>query len=306
MSTHIIMAPLDGSPAAEAALPWAVHLAKRTKGDIRLVGVHAPPAVLLDGETLIGSVVPDASIRQRETDYFSEVQTRLKATGVSVEADLLDGSVITSLADYARTLKPAWIVMLSHARGRLARFFLGETAAEFVRESPSPVLLVHPVEGAVDPVATPEVRHVLVPLDGSVLAERMLEPATDFAKAVNADLTLVMALAAVPDMEAIAARHEPGLPGAWDPAAAPTKAQLYLEHKADRIRAQSMKVHCRIVAQGSAADVVVADAKAHPGTVIALATHGRGGLAKLVWGSVADEVVRRTSSPVLVLRPSPK
>jgi nucleotide-binding universal stress UspA family protein len=305
MSTPVIMAPLDGSPAAEAALPWAVHLARRSNGAVRLVGVHAPPAVVLDGETLIGSVVPDASIRQRETDYFAQVQDRLKPTGVSVAADLLDGSVITSLAEYARELKPAWIVMLSHARGRLARFFLGETAAEFVRESPSPVLLVHPVDAPVDVASPPDVRHVLVPLDGSELAEKMLEPATEFAKALGVDVTLLMALAAVPDMEAISARHEPGMPGTWDPSAAPAKAQLYLEHKADSIRAKSMKVHCRIAAQGSAADVLVADAKAHPGTVIALATHGRGGLAKLVWGSVADEVVRRTSSPVLVLKPSP-
>jgi nucleotide-binding universal stress UspA family protein len=306
MSAPIIMAPLDGSPAAEAALPWAVHLARRTNGAVRLVGVHAPPAVLLDGETLIGSVVPDASIRQRETEYFAETQARLRAMGVEVSADLLDGSVITSLADYARQLKPTWIVMLSHARGRLARFFLGETAAEFVRESPSPVLLVHPGESPPDPSIAPAIRHVLVPLDGSTLAERMLEPAADLAGALGADLTLIMALAAVPDIEAIARRQEPALTGKLDPAAAKTKAERYLASTADRIRTSTMKVECRVIPKGSAADVIVNEAEAHSGTVIALATHGRGGLAKLVWGSVADEVTRRTKAPVLVLRPSDK
>src|SRR5215208_5655204 len=115
--TATVMAPLDGSPAAEAALPWAVHLAKRIQGSVRLVGVHAPPTVMLDGETLVGSVVPDESVRRKEADYFADVQARLKPAGVPVTADLLDGSVVSSLADFARRLKPAWVVMLSHGRG---------------------------------------------------------------------------------------------------------------------------------------------------------------------------------------------
>src|SRR5262245_35637033 len=180
----IVMTPLDGSPAAEAALPWAVHLAKRLRGSVRLVGVHAPPAVMLDGETLVGSVVPDESVRRQETDYFANVQTLLKPTGVPVAADLLDGGVVSSLADYARNLKPAWIVMMSHGRGPVARFFLGETASEFLRRSPCPVLLVHPAAEPANPTMPPAVRRVLVPLDGSEGAEKMLGPAEDFAKAL--------------------------------------------------------------------------------------------------------------------------
>jgi nucleotide-binding universal stress UspA family protein len=281
----IVMAPLDGSPAAEAAVPWAVYLAKRVHGSVRLVGVHAPPAVLLDGETLVGSVVPDESVRRQETDYFANVQTLLKPSGVPVAADLLDGGVVSSLTDYARTLKPAWIVMMSHARGAVARFFLGETASEFVRRSPCPVLLVHPAAGPVDPFATPDVRQVLVPLDGSDLAERMVGPAAEFAKAVGAGVTLLMAVAHLPEMP-------------------PAKAESYLEQKANGLRAQSLAVQCKSVTKGETADVIVSEADANPGTVVALATHARGGLAKLVWGSVAEDVVRRTKAPVLIFKPS--
>lgn len=281
----IVMVPLDGSPAAEAALPWAVHLAGKLNGSVRLVGVHAPPAVYLDGETLVGSVVPDESIRQKETEYFGNVQALLKPTGVTVAADLLDGGVVASLADYARTLKPAWIVMMSHARGALGRFFLGETASEFVRQSPCPVLLVHPIDRPMEPSAAPDARHVLVPLDGSKLAERILGPAGDFATAVGALVTLLTAQAGVPDMS--------------------TAASLaYLEGKAADLRARGLTVQCETVPKREAADVIVSAAEAHPGTVVALATHARGGLAKLVWGSVAQDVVRRTRAPVLVFKPS--
>src|SRR4051812_40026681 len=136
MSVSNIMVPLDGSPAAEAAIPWALALAQRLKGAVRLVGVHAPPAVMFDGEFMVGNVVPDISIRQKETDYFADLQARFRSADTPVTAELLDGSVIRSLADYAGTHQPAWVVMLTHARGAMARFWLGETATEFVRRSP--------------------------------------------------------------------------------------------------------------------------------------------------------------------------
>src|SRR6476619_7017198 len=116
MPATIVMVPLDGSPAAEAALPWAIHLAWKTKGEVRLVGVHAPPATILDGETLVGSVIPDDSVRQTKTEYCRLVQEHLKNSGVPVSAELLDGSVVSSLADHAANVRPAWVVMLSHAR----------------------------------------------------------------------------------------------------------------------------------------------------------------------------------------------
>ena len=278
MPATIIMVPLDGSPAAEAALPWATQLASRVGGAVRLVGVHAPPAVVLDGEALVGSVVPDTSVRQREIDYFADVQARLKSSGVPVAADLLDGGVVSSLAEYAADLRPAWVVMLSHARGAVARFFLGETATEFVRRSPCPVLLVHESKGP----ASLQVRHVLLPLDGSPLAERMEGPATGFAKAVGADVTLLM-------VQSDARRPD---------------GETYLGARAARVRAAGVAVETRVVTEGPAADVIVGAAEARPGTVIALATHARGALSKLVWGSMADQVLHRATNPVLVFKPS--
>jgi nucleotide-binding universal stress UspA family protein len=280
--TPTVMAPLDGSPAAEAALPWAVHLARRANGALRLVGVHAPPAVMMDGETLVASVVPDESVRRKEADYFADVQARLKPAEVPVSAELLDGSVVSSLAEYARQLEPAWVVMLSHARGAVGRFFLGETAAEFVRSSPCPVLLVHAATGPVHPTAARDARQVLVPLDGSALAERMMGPATEFARLVGAEVTLLTAVGEVPN---------------------PAEARRYLEGQGERVREAGLTVEVRTPPGRPAADVIVAEAGARPGTVVALATHGRGGLSKLVWGSVTDDVVRRTPAPVLVFKP---
>jgi nucleotide-binding universal stress UspA family protein len=271
MSAKVVMVPLDGSPESEVALPWAVLLAKRISGSVRLVGVHAPPAVLLDGETLVGSVIPDEPVRERETQYFAAVQTRFQGSGVVVAADLLDGSVIASLAEYARKLHPAWIVMLCHARGPVARFFVGETASEFVRESPCPVLLIHPADKQTEPV----IRRVIIPLDGSPFAERMLGPASEFARAVGATVTLLKA--------------------------GDASEVTYLDRQAQLLQAKGLEVKTQTAAGKSPADAIASEANHEPGTVVALATHCRGGISKLIWGSVADEVIRRTTGPVLVV-----
>jgi nucleotide-binding universal stress UspA family protein len=264
----IVMAPLDGSPDAEAALPWAVFLAQRAQGELKLVGVHAPPAVLMDGQTVVGSVVPDEAVRNKEEAYFSEVQTRLRLAGIPVSADLLDGGVVPSLAGYAETLNPTWVVMLSHARGAVARFFLGETALEFVRKSPCPVLLVP----ALEPPVAPNVRHVLLPLDGSPLAETMIGPAVQFARTVGADLYVVYVGTdnRTNELESLAQANG---------------AQL-------------------LVLEGDAASAIVAAAEARPGSVVAMATHARGGLVRLFRGNIADDVVHHLKSPVLLMRAS--
>lgn len=269
-----VMVPLDGSPAAEAALPWAVRLASKSGGGVRLVGVHAPPAMVLDGEVVVGAVIPDEPFREKEVAYFTEVRARLISSGVPISADLLDGGVVSSLAEYATNLRPTWIVMLSHVRGTLGRFFRGETATEFLRRSPCPVLLVHETD------TSAEAKHALIPLDGSPLAERMIGPATEFARTLGADVTLLTAAAdaKLPDADGYLARH------------------------AATIRADGLNVQTQVVHEGRAAEAILAATTA--GTVIALATHGRGGLSKLVWGSVTDQVVHRATTPVLVFKPS--
>jgi nucleotide-binding universal stress UspA family protein len=262
----VVMAPLDGSPDAEATLPWAIYLAGKVQGEVKLVGVHAPPAVLMDGQTVVGSVVPDETVRGQEEAYFADVQARLRKAGVPVSADLIDGSIIPSLAAYAATKKPDWVVMLSHHRGAVARFFLGETALEFVRESPCPVLLIPESKSA----AAPDVQHVLVPLDGSPLSETVIGPAIKFATAVGADLSMVNVGSSDRAKE-------------LEPLARATGAQL-------------------LVIEGDAASAIVAAAEARPGSVVALATHARGGLVKLFRGSVADDIVHLTKTPVLIMK----
>lgn len=293
-----ILVPLDGSAAAEATLPWAVHLARRTGADLYLAEVHAPPATMVDGETLASSVVPDEATREQELDYLASVQRRLQPSGLTVRSELLEGSVVASLAAYAQRIQPRWVVMLSHARGLLARFFLGETAREFVRQSTCPVLLIPADRQTHDVLEPVSAQRVVIPLDGSRRSERILESAADLAAAFQAEARLVLALMGVTDLEDGSTQGGPG-------GISSAEAQAYLERQAATVRSRGVPTTCHVVPTGSAADVILAEAAARPGTIIAMSTHGRTGLSRVIWGSVADAVIRRAHTPVLVLRWQP-
>ena len=299
-----LIVPLDGSPDAEYALPWALRLAEVSGAAISLVTVHSEPAVYLDGQTMVGSLVPDDAIRTREMEYLENLGNRIATPQLQIKAEVLSGGVVPALLDAAELANAYCVILTPHQRGAIARFFLGSTAMEFIRESKVPVLVVHPKEGEVNLLQKPQVRHILVPLDSSPLAEQVLPYAADLAKTFGASIELLLVLDGVPDAEGLLALHEPGLPGPWDPTVMKAKAERYLEHLAKELRNKGITTNSLVISHGRADEVIESTANSFNDTLIALATHGRGGLAKVVWGSVADKVIRNSAHPTLIFRPA--
>jgi nucleotide-binding universal stress UspA family protein len=85
-----------------------------------------------------------------------------------------------------------------------------------------------------------------------------------------------------------------------------TEAQNYLDQLAERLRARSQTVQARVVSHEQAAAAILDDAQKNAVDLIALATQGRGGLKRLLLGSVADKVLRGATTPVLLYRPVDK
>ncbi len=154
---------------------------------------------------------------------------------------------------------------------------------------------------------------MLIPLDGSELAEQILEPALALGAATQAEYTLLRVV-----KQMAAASYDPasgrvsGLRESllkqmqvmdrqqW------TEAQEYLERLAGGLRARSLTVQRRVIPHEQPAAAILDDAQKNAADLIALATHGRGGLKRLLLGSVADKVVRGAATPVLVYRPVDK
>ncbi len=305
-----ILVPLDGSVFGEHALPWALSIARRASASIRLVHVHTPPG----GAPELGAYYDDALDRHlltHEKAYLDHVARRLnQAAGLEAATDLLEGDVAAAVRNAAEGTAAGLVVMTTHGRGPLDRFWLGSVADRLLRELPVPLLLVRPGEGLPDLQCDPVAKHVLLPLDGTPLAEQMIKPAVALGSLMDADYTLLRVV-------------RPGQPPTY-PLEGVTLGQLaeaaareaeererrlrehveeYLEEVAAGLRLRGLRVQTRAVVDPQPAAAILRAGAAPACDLIALATHARRGLSRLVLGSVADKVIRGAAVPVLVYRP---
>jgi nucleotide-binding universal stress UspA family protein len=298
-----ILVPLDGSRFGEHALPYAVGVARRTGARIQVVHKHVPPAPIHpDGVLAREKKVPEDT-RPRERAYLDEVAVRLQAAGVEASTALVEGPTVEALCEHAAGSGADLAVMTTHGRGPLSRFWMGSVADALMRRLTVPLLLVRPSEDEGPSLAEPPaLRRVLVPLDGSEESEAVLGPAADLGAD---DFTLLRVVEPLP-MFGMEVPLYPVQADAALSAQLTDAAHDYLAGVAGRLRGRGPAVRTRMVVYSSAAGAIL-DESAGGFDLVALETHGRGGLARLVLGSVADKVVRGAAIPVLVHRtPVPK
>jgi nucleotide-binding universal stress UspA family protein len=307
-----IIVPLDGSPLGEQALPMAMKIARLASAHLQLVHVHVPV-------TPIGAEVPlpydarlDATLQDGERAYLDRLVKRVaEVSPVAVGADLVEGPVELALAKQVAKIGADLMVLTTHGRGFLARSWLGSVADELVRCLHIPILLVHPREQQPTLTDQPALRHVLIPLDGSALAEQIIEPAIGLGRVAGADYTLVRVINPMV-MGTYSPETEFG--GGLDQVMLDRLAELhaedqkqaadYLDKVAERLRARSLSVLTRVLIHEQPAVAILEAVASQPIDLVAIATHGRSGLPRLVLGSVADKVLRGATVPVLMQRPT--
>jgi nucleotide-binding universal stress UspA family protein len=299
-----LLVPLDRSSFAEQALPLALSIARRANARLDLVEVHA---LYLLEERHAGwahfEPERDAERRREEQLYLDATAKWLTSISpVLATADVISGSaelpetVADGILERARASKPDLIVMSAHGRGSLSRFGVGSVADELIRRSGVPVLLVRPGEKADAKIIEPAVDNILIPLDGSALAEQVFEPALDLARLMEARCSLLR----VVESESSPAGGALGGPRET------AQAEAYLGRIAARMREQGLQVRTRVVVARHAVEAILEEAAEQASNLIALATHARGSFARLLWGSVADKLVRSAKSPVLIYRAARK
>jgi len=296
-----ILVPLDGSAFGEQALPVALSIARRASATVRLAHVHMAGQSPFMNLSMISADDIDGQARALERAYLERVAQRASSClGTPTPIDLLDGPIATALCAYAQASDVDIIIMSTHGRGALRRVWLGSVAAALIRQAQTPILLVRPQQEHMHSTHEPDFRHVLLPLDGSSLAEQALEPAITLGTLTQARYTLLQAL------DPLIAEHTrpPYAVGLDRRLLADVKdhATTYLERVAARLRARSLQVETTLVV-GSPAHAICDYARAHAVDLIAMATHGHGGLSRLLLGSVTDAVVHTADVPVLLERP---
>lgn len=296
-----IIVPLDGSAFAEQALPVALRIAGRAAAELHVVEAHVP--YLLEG---VDTGKWENTVRERERTYLAGVAERVAAVDKHPpRASLVGPDPVKSVGAYVGRFPSPLVVMTSHGRTGLSRLWLGSVADGLVRSAVAPVLLVRPSEGAPEPLGGGGVpfSRILVPLDGSERAERVLEHVATLAGLGGAEVRLVRVVEPVAELVAMGLDYvEPIYPADLTDAEV-VRAQEYIEGAAARIRNAPgvgvVTTEVRVARRVGAA--LLETVERWKPDLVALATHGRGA-SRLLIGSTADKMLRGASAPVLVVR----
>ena len=300
---HAILVPLDGSEFGERAIPLAVDLARQTLARLQLVMVHQPLQSFATAMELpeVGAEY-EAEARLREQEYLDEKTRRVAIQDrVSVSSTLLQGSVADALESFVKSSGTDLVVMSTHGRGAMGRFWLGSVADRLIRRLHIPVLVVRPSWQEDMPDA--EIKRILVPLDGSLLAEAILEDAARFGGDKAEYMLVSVVVPPVPLLDMVPVTGMPDtsalVPGLMK------AAEGYLERIAERLRGEGRRVLAHAVLADRVHEGLLEQANLFGADLITIATHGAGGLKRFAIGSVTEKIVRGAPCPVLVLTPQP-
>jgi nucleotide-binding universal stress UspA family protein len=299
--TMQILVPMDGSRFSEQAIPSAYKIAQLNRARVHLVRVLGAPRVVASEMGLIDGGF-DAEQWQSADDYLV-THARRAPLGVQTRSVTLTGPVVKSLTAYVASAGIDMIIMTTHGRTGLGRAWLGSVADGLVRSVKVPVVLLRPQKGANGPEVEPlQLRRILIPLDGSDLAEQAVESAVQLGWLTGARYTLMQVVNPVlPETYADIVEqqmHEPD----YELEHMRTLSREYLETTAERLRAVGLRVETVVVTHTETTAGIVQQAMASEADLIAMATHGRGGWKRFVLGSVAQGVLHRAHLPLLVLR----
>lgn len=292
-----ILVPLDGSTFAEASLPLALGLTHKTNAGLHLISVVEPIPAFAYAEW-------EPAALDWSTKYLDSVADRIAdSAGGELTTSVHTGRVVETLHEQVRERGADLVVMATHGRGALTRAWLGSVADAFMREAEVPVLFVRPEEGeAPEPEPSEGFKTVLVPLDGSELSEGALEHATEFGELFGSAYHLTRVVAYPLEIASPYLPHTVQM-NAEVLSEAKENAAQYLEEHAERMRRRGLRVTVSVAVEPQAAHGILSEAEAVGADLIAMSTHGRSGMSRVVLGSAADKVLRGTHHPVLLYRP---
>ncbi len=299
-----IVVPLDGSRLGAHALASASAIARRAGAHVHLVRVYRPPfsATHVRGVRMYDPAL-ETSGKATCGAYLESVATQLRESSrVQCTCTVLAGDPAEQLANFVVASRADLVVMSSHGEGSPSVTWMGSVTDRLIRWSAAP-LFVTRVTGEGDaPAAVGDFSKILVPLDGSEVAERVLGPIGAFAALWDSQLLLVRVELPLPPAPAGA---DPSEANAYlEPnAAIHRNAASYLASVSRRLVEKGLHAETRLLLHPYPARVLLAHAEEYGARIVALATHGRGGLRKLILGSVADKLLRGASMPLLLVGP---
>jgi nucleotide-binding universal stress UspA family protein len=211
-------------------------------------------------------------------DYLSGIAHKLRSRGAVVDTAVLSGDPAQVLVDMTIRGGYSMVMMATRGKGALRRLLFGSTAEKILEHAAIPVFIAHPGE------KVGLLRRIVVPLDGSHRSASILKPLIPLAKALGARMVFATIVSPV---------------GKEDLPVDLAAKNLFAEQKSAEDAGVRTEFNVRY---GDAATEILGMAEGEPGTLIALSTHGRTGLDKVRFGSVAEKLLRKGGFPMLVVR----
>jgi len=299
-----MLVPLDGSETAEVVLPYAKEIAGQLGTEVVLLHISSPG--MKDFQPMIRTYVEHAA--EKVQSVAATTQQGRPSKPLKVHGELVVGYPEEEILRYIDEKAIDLLLMASHGRSGRKRWTIGSVAERVLRSARIPALLVPAgVPGQV-PFDQWPTRSLIVPLDGSELAEAVLPHAQTLAGVTNAQVVLLRACEP-PAMPTYYSPELSEIPLHWGQYAQQETARCkevstkYLASVEERFRTAGMGVRSEILV-GKAADEIVSYASKTPYSLIVMATHGRSGVSRLVYGSVALSILVGVSNPILLIKPA--
>lgn len=280
--SHTLLIPFDGSAVAEHALPYAERLAQRTGATILLL--YAAEDRRRTSETILTAA--------EAKNYLDKAAARLRERGIAVQIMRSSGDSVDAIVAETARRPIDLVVMATRGRGMLGHGAGGSLADRLLEQLALPILLVRPWHTVAMSEQLTEQVGIIVPLDGSTLAESALPAAQWLAQVFEGGLILLQAVAPAPLWSQ-----------STDPTPKEANARAYLQGIATRLEAAGCRTNVE-VASGEAAPAINAAIQRHDAALVVMTTHGITGLAQMPLGSVAKEVFWGGAVPTVLIKPA--
>ena len=300
-----ILVPLDISKLAEIALPYAEELALKLGSEVILIHVKTRADVPdnLDHRVYISKMAATIEQNVKKSPALTPGEKVKVASAVVGSVGLLTHPA-EEILGYAEKENISLIVMATHGRTGIRRWTLGDTANKVARASKCPVLLIR---ANTDVPESVHLDRILVPLDGSKLSEAVVPYIENLASKLKTKISLI-------NVVEPPYHYYPGYGGMGyesivrapytEEEIKPLKevAEKYVKSVSEKLMAEGIKTSYEVKVGSAGEEIIKVEEEIHP-DMVAMSTHGHSGFGRWEHGSVADKVLHRGNTPLLLVRP---
>jgi nucleotide-binding universal stress UspA family protein len=299
-----ILVPLDGSDVAECVLPYVEEMATGEKPvSVTFLYVTQPLDLPLTEKKFRERIEADA--KSSAESYLESLIKKLKYKDVATDI-VIAGKPAETIIDYADNKKIRLIIMATHGRSGINRWARGSVADKVLHNAKTPVWLIKADNAKKTLVKKGQKIKMLVPLDGSKLAEEALKHVTELAEQFGLDNVDII-LFRVSELFSPPFIYPPEMPISieeyleYEKKRTTEICEAYLDKIEKKLAKEGLKTR-KAITEGIPADVIINYTGKQDIDLIIMSTHGRTGFSRWAFGSIAEKVLKGASCPVFLVR----